>query len=363
MIWLAYFILGFLALRLMVALTNIFTRQWLKPGKPQGSELVSVLVPARNEERSIQHLIRSLQTQDYQNLEILVYDDLSEDRTAEMVTELAATDQRIKLIQGISLPKGWLGKNHACHQLAKHAKGEYLLFMDADVTAEPQLISQALAHLQRHKLDLFSIFPQQIMKSFGERITVPLMDWILVSLLPLIMTRVSSWTSFSAANGQFMLFNGATYRKHQFHQMVKSSKVEDIIIFRKIKKLGLKGHTLLSNGQVKCRMYNYFSEAISGFSKNVFEFFGNSILITVLMALLTSFGYIPVYLALGIEFVIAWLAGVVLLRALVAFASRQSIFQNILLLPFQQLAFFLVILMAIRVRIRGRSTWKGRIVK
>jgi glycosyltransferase involved in cell wall biosynthesis len=362
MIWLAYFILGFLTLRLLVALANIFTSQWLKPGKPRGNELVSVLVPARNEERSIQHLIRSLQMQDYKNIEILVYDDLSEDRTAEMVKELAANDQRIKLIQGVSLPKGWLGKNHACHRLAKNAKGEYFLFMDADVTAEPLLISQALAHLQRHKLDLLSIFPQQIMRSFGERITVPLMNWILVSLLPLILTRVSSWSSFSAANGQFMLFNAATYQKHQFHQMVKGSKVEDIIIFRKLKQLRLKGHTILSNGQVKCRMYSQLKEAISGFSKNVFEFFGNSILITVFMALLTSFGFIPVYLALGIEFAIAWLAGVVLLRALVAIASRQSIFQNILLLPFQQLAFLLVILEAIRVRISGRTTWKGRTV-
>jgi len=362
MIWLAYFVLGFLTLRLLVALTNILTRQWLKPGIPQGNALVSVLIPARNEEKSIQNLIQSLQSQAYPNLEILVYDDLSEDRTAEMVNELAATDQRIRLLPGIPLPQGWLGKNHACHQLAQHAKGKYLLFMDADVTAKPQLISQALAHLQRHKLALLSIFPQQIMKSFGERITVPLMNWILVSLLPLILTRVSSWASFSAANGQFMLFDAKIYAKNLFHQMVKADKVEDIIIFRKLKKLGLKGHTLLSNGQVKCRMYHNYSEAKRGFSKNVFEFFGNSILITVFMALLTSFGFIPVYLALGIEFVIAWLAGVVLLRALVAFASRQSIFQNILLLPFQQLAFLLVIFEAIRVRISGRSTWKGRTV-
>jgi hypothetical protein len=126
--------------------------------------------------------------------------------------------------------------------------------------------------------------------------------------------------------------------------------------------LGLRGHTILSNGQVKCRMYSNFAEAIGGFSKNVFEFFGNSRLLTVFMALLTTFGFIPVYLGLGLEFAIAWAAGVVLLRALVAFASRQNVIQNMILLPFQQLAFFLVILAAIRARIRGRSTWKGRTV-
>lgn len=360
MIWLAYFILGFLVLRLLVSLTNLLTRQWLHPGQPEGSALVSVLIPARNEERNIGKLLESLGKQNYPHLEILVYDDLSDDLTATRVGECARRDARIRLLHGKGLPQGWLGKNHACHQLAREAKGEYLLFMDADVTAEPELISQALAHLQRHRLSLLSIFPQQTMHTLGERITVPLMNWILVSLLPLILTRISPWVSFSAANGQFMLFNGKTYRKHHFHQMVRNQKVEDIIIFRKLKQLGLRGHTILSNGQVKCRMYTSFRESIRGFSKNVFEFFGNSILLTIFMALITTFGFIPVYLALGTKFALGWLAGAFLLRALVASASRQNVFQTVLLMPFQQLAYFLVIIEAIRIRIRGKSNWKGR---
>ncbi|MEE4177660.1 MAG: glycosyltransferase [Bacteroides sp.] len=360
MIWLAYFTLGFLVLRLLVALTNLLTRQWLHPDQPEDNALVSVLIPARNEERNIGKLLESLGRQDYPQLEILIYDDLSTDQTARLVEECAKKDSRIRLLPGKGLPQGWLGKNHACHQLAREAKGDYLLFIDADVTAESKLISQALAHLQKHKLSLLSIFPQQMMHTLGERLTVPLMNWILVSLLPLIFTRISSWTSFSAANGQFMLFHAKTYRKHHFHQMVRSQKVEDIIIFRKLKKLGLRGHTILSNGQVKCRMYTSFREALQGFSKNVFEFFGNSILLTVFMALLTTFGFVPVYLALGTEFALAWLAGAILLRAMAAFASRQNVVQTIVLLPFQQLAFFVVIIEAIRVRIRGKSSWKGR---
>lgn len=360
MIWLAWFVIGFLGLRLLVALVNIITRQWLKPGKPRAYPLVSVLVPARNEEHNIENLLRSLQIQDYQNLEILVYDDLSEDKTAEKVQRMALNDPRIRLINGVELPHGWLGKNHACHQLSLQADGAYLLFLDADVSAQPQLISQAMAHLQKYNLSLLSIFPQQIMHSLGERITVPLMNWILVSMLPLMLTRISGWPSLSAANGQFMLFKADDYKNHCFHQLVKSSKVEDIIIFRRLKQLGLKGHTILSNGQVKCRMYNGFNEAIGGFSKNVFEFFGNSILLTVFMALLTTFGFIPVYFALGCHWAIAWLAGVILLRVLVALASRQNILQNVIMLPFQQFAFFLVIFSAIKARISGRTTWKGR---
>lgn len=360
MIWLAYFILGFLVLRLLVAFTNLFTRQWLQPGRPEGTALVSVLIPARNEERNIGKLLESLGRQDYPQLEILVYDDLSTDQTTSLVESCALKDSRIRLLHGKGLPRGWLGKNHACHQLAREAKGDYLLFMDADVTAEPRLVSQALAHLQKHKLSLLSIFPQQVMHTLGERLTVPLMNWILVSLLPLILTRISSWTSFSAANGQFMLFNGRSYRRHHFHQMVRNQKVEDIIIFRKLKQLGLRGHTILSNGQVKCRMYAGFGEAVQGFSKNVFEFFGNSILLTVFMALLTTFGFVPVYLALGPEFALAWLAGIILLRALAAFISRQNVVLTLVLFPLQQLAFFWVILQAVRNRARGKSEWKGR---
>ncbi|HSV75912.1 MAG TPA: glycosyltransferase family 2 protein [Bacteroidales bacterium] len=360
MIWLAMVIFAFLIIRLLVVITNLITRPWLRSGKSADQPLVSVLVPARNEEKNLPLLLKSLSGQNYNNIEVIVYNDLSEDRTDQIVSEFSTHDGRVRLINGVDLPEGWLGKPHACHRLSEHARGEYLMFIDADVVIGPELINQSLSHTRKLRLDLLSIFPVQIMDSFGERISVPLMKWILLSLLPLILTRVSGWKAFSAANGQFMLFKTEAYRKFSFHKLAKNEIVEDIKIFKLAKKMGLSCQTLIGTHQIKCRMYGSFSQAITGFSKNVFEFFGGSILLTAVMVLLTTLGFLPVYLALGFFYVMVWLTGEMLVRALVAVAARQNVGLTILLWPAQQIAFVVVFLNAIKAKTRGYWEWKGR---
>jgi len=358
--YLAYFILFFTVLRLLVSVFNLLTKQWLHPGNPTDTPLVSVLIPARNEEKKIANLIEQLQKQMYPDLEILIYDDLSEDSTYQLAQSYAETDSRFLIINGQPLPEGWLGKNHACHQLAKQAKGKYFLFLDADVSIGKNLISQAMAHLQRHKLALLSIFPVQEMRSFSEKITVPLMNWILVSLLPLIFTRISGWSSFSAANGQFMLFEASVYRKQQYHKIHRTNKVEDITIFRYMKKQSLKVHTILGNKQIKCRMYETWEDAIQGFSKNVFEFFGGSKTAAMLFGLITTFGFIFVVLTLPFYTVLLYFSAVILLRIIIAAISRQDILSNLLLAPLQQIGFLYVVFKAYVWQKKRSTQWKGR---
>ena len=365
MIWLAYFIFGSLVLRLMVSLTNLITKQWLRPARqkqhlPASLPLVSVLIPARNEAGNIGNLLSDLLNQEYSNLEILVYDDLSEDNTAGIVKKLARTSKKIRLIKGSPLPEGWLGKNHACHQLSVPAKGDYLLFLDADVRVKPSLIKNSLAHLQRHDLDLVSVFPKQEMVTFGEKITVPVMNWVLTGLLPLLLTRLSAWPSFSAANGQLMLFRAEVYHHHRFHEKVKNILVEDIEIFRVMKKMNLGTHTVLSNGDIACRMYDSWSKAIEGFSRNVIEFFGGHTLVAVLFALLTTLGFIPVLIALPLPVFIIFLFLLLLHRIIISFISRQPVIQNILLAPLQQISFCIMIIAALRNKVRHTLTWKDR---
>ncbi len=360
MIWLAWFVIFFLALRIMVVLFNIISRQWLKKHEPTGNPKVSVLIPARNEEKNIGNILQNLLEHDYENIEVLVYDDLSEDRTPKIVNDFHRQDKRIRLVEGKYLPTGWLGKNHACFQLAQEAKGDYFLFIDADVVVEKGLIKNTIGHVQKHRLALLSIFPRQIMLTLSERLIVPLMNWILVGLLPLLLTRVSPWPSFSAANGQFMLFDADTYKKHQFHEALKNQKVEDIAIFRYMKKKKLRVHTVLSNGQVKCRMYENFREATQGFSKNVFEFFGGSVAVAILFALITTFGVVPVYLAMGLWPALAFLVSGWFNRLLISLVSWQHPFRNALLAPLQQASFLLIIFVALRNRIFKSNLWKGR---
>ncbi len=360
MIWVCYFILSFLSLRVLVALTNLLTRQWLHKECSASNALVSILIPARNEAANIGKLLQNISDLDYSNYEVLVYDDESTDDTAKIVQLFSKTDKRIELLKGLPLPSGWLGKNYACHRLAMRAKGDFFLFLDADVEIEPGLIRNALYHIEKYNLDVFSIFPTQTMKSWGEKITIPLMNTILVSMLPLILVRVSSWKSFSAANGQFMFYKSTTYLKHFFHQIVKLNAVEDISILKTMKKMKYRTHTLLSNGQISCRMYNGFSEAVNGFSKNVFMFFGGSIFATLFYALVTSLGIFIIGYFMPVIYLLAFLALTILLRIMVSIASKQNIWHNLILAPVQQIAFLCIVSRAVKNKLKGQMYWKGR---
>ncbi len=360
MLYVAMAVWIFMGTRLLIAASNILTRQWLRTGKIRSGPKVSVLIPARNEAHNIGKLLESIIKQHYTNWEVLVYDDLSEDETAAIADAFHKKDSRIRLIGGQSLPVGWLGKNHACHQLSKHARGVFFLFLDADVTLSPQLIHDALTHMEQHRLDLLSIFPQQIMKTRGEKISVPIMNWVLLSLLPLILTRKSRLPAFAAANGQHMLFRSDVYKQYAFHQRFKDIAVEDIAIARFMKKQKLRIHTLLSKGQIKCRMYGGLKEALQGFSKNVLAFFGNNAVLAVAVVLITGLGVIPVWLSMGVSAALLYLLAALLLRLLVAAVSRQSIPENLLTAPLQQIVFTVMVAKAIYYRYKKKNLWKGR---
>ncbi len=240
MIIAAYLILAFFVLRFIVSAVNVIFSPVLKKQHPEGNPFVSVLIPARNEEKNIGNILNDLKTQSYSNIEVLVFNDQSTDNTRKLVLDFESSDKRIHLIDSGNLPEGWLGKNNACYQLAQKAKGSYFLFLDADVRIKPGIIESTLAQMQKHRLNLLSIFPKQTMDTVGEKITVPVMNSILLSLLPMILTRASKRQSLAAANGQFMLFERETYLKTEPHEKVKGHKVEDILIARMYKDRGIK---------------------------------------------------------------------------------------------------------------------------
>ena len=267
------FVIGFTLFQFLVVLTNLFFKDNLNSPDSNFNGLVSVSIPARNEELNIESILTCLQRQDYKNIEILVYDDQSTDRTGEIVSQFMKQDNRIKLIESGGLPPGWLGKNHACHELSKRAKGKYFLFIDADVRLSKNIIIQTITTSEKHNLGLLSIFPIQEMQTFGERITVPNMNFILLSLLPLILVRKTKFHSLTAANGQFMLFKSSVYQHVYPHKKMKDSKVEDIEIARYYKESNIRIACTTGDERVSCRMYTDFNEAVDGFSKNITFFF------------------------------------------------------------------------------------------
>ncbi len=153
---------------------------------PGADLFLSILIPVRNEENNIKFLLDSIGDLSYKNYEVLVLDDGSEDNSFRIINSCAEENNKIKGMKGKELPDGWKGKNWACFQLAEVAKGDWLLFIDADVTLAPNSLSSAVDLISQYNLSMLSCFPTQKLRSTGEWFIVPLMNWLLLTFLPLI---------------------------------------------------------------------------------------------------------------------------------------------------------------------------------
>lgn len=356
---LAIIVFVFAGVQITVALVNFVFIQPFALEKVDENDFLSILIPARNEEENIGRLLTCLVDQKKHPVEILVFNDQSTDKTEEIVQHFATEHGHVRLINSEGLPEGWLGKNHACHRLAQQAKGNYLLFLDADIVVEGNFIWKAVQFVKKNNLGLLSIFPKQWMETTGEKVTVPIMNFILLTLLPLVLVRKTAYPSLSAANGQFMLFDAAIYHRFLPHFKFKAEKVEDIEISRFLKKANMNVACVSGKPEIKCKMYNGFSEAVRGFSKNIFHFFGNSVAVTLLFWIITTFGFIPLCF-LGIHYVLLYLFIILTTRILVSIVSNQSIVQNLILLIPQQIVFGIIIFEALISIKKKKLTWKGR---
>jgi glycosyltransferase involved in cell wall biosynthesis len=362
MLYFGGIILFFTFIQLLVAVANTLFLPKLVRRHSSESPLVSVLIPARNEENNIGNLLDDILEQDYGNIEVFVFNDQSDDRTAEVVKQYSERDTRITLINSDGLPHGWYGKNYACYSLSGKAHGKYFLFLDADVRIGKGLIANSLSFIERHLTVLLTIFPKQIMMSAGEKLTVPNMNYILLSLLPLILVRKSANPAFAAANGQFMMFESAAYRLFEPHEKMKNDMVEDISTARYLKSMKQKIACLTGDDTIRCRMYAGFSDAVNGFSKNVSAFFGNSLLIATIFWLVTTFGFIFIIIAFSPKVFLLYLAAYLLTRVLISRVSEQNIMENILLMIPQQVSCGLFILKAMVNKICKKHLWKGRYI-
>ncbi|MFC2112997.1 glycosyltransferase [Bacteroidota bacterium] len=355
----AYSAIVFLGIRLAVVFSNVIFHYTSQNRWRTEDPFVSVLIPARNEESNIGNLLDCLLKQDYKNTEIIICDDGSTDNTAGILKEYCEKNKKISWFKGRSLPEGWTGKNFACHQLSEKANGDLFLFLDADMKISGDIIAFTAGYLEKKKLSLLSIFPKQLTLSRGERVTVPLMNWILLSLLPLPLVVFCKWPIFSAANGQFMFFKADHYRKLKCHKMVKSSPVEDIQIMKMLKKKKYRVVTQLGDDRVVCRMYDNYSEAVTGFSKNIFHFFSNSYVWTSFFVFFTSTGIVFVALW-SAKFALLYFSITLLLRILISVISYQNIAFNLFYIPVQHFAFLNIISKALKNRQKGDLVWKER---
>ena len=264
---------SFLAVKLGTLLVNAVTFPRLHGGprpkdKPAPADLsdVSLLIPARNEARNLPHTLPGFLAQGAG--EVLVLDDHSEDKTAELAREAGAT-----VLSGQPLPPGWHGKPWACQQLGAAASGDVLVFTDADVTWQPGALAEAAAYFRESGADLMTVWPQQDNRAPGERILTPLVDDVLLSLLPWPLLAVPT-PEAGAANGQVMMFRRACYDALGGHAAVRAELLEDVMFARAVKAAGGRLTLILGGGAVRVRMYRSYAESVTGFSKGLLSFHG-----------------------------------------------------------------------------------------
>jgi chlorobactene glucosyltransferase len=233
--------------------------------------LISVLIPARNEEQNIETCLKSIQRQDYPNFEIIVLDDNSIDQTAAIVERLAAKDERIRLLKGQPLPNGWAGKPFACHQLAESAKGSWLLFIDADTTSEMHMLRSTLAEAIDLKLSLLSGFPRQMAESLPEKIALPVMYFFLMAWVPLWWLHRSMGRRPSITIGQFLLFRKDEYWRIGGHMAVKDRILEDVWLGVETVRQGGRHIAIDLSTVFYCRMYRNVGTMWEGFVKWIYS--------------------------------------------------------------------------------------------
>ncbi len=366
-------VLLFLLLFLVVLLRNLADFPCMPENPSPAGPLVSVMVPARNEALNIERCISSLLRQDYGSYEILVLDDDSTDATPEILDRLQKeSGDRLHLLNGQPLPSGWHGKAWACFQLSRQAKGELLLFTDADTMHEPHALRRSVGAMQRSNADMLSLMPWQELGSFWEKLLVPLIHVILMCYLPLRLVRTNPKPAFSFANGQFICFRRALYERIGGHASVRDAIVEDVWLCRAVKKAG--GSVLAFNGSdaVTCRMYRNFKEIWEGFSKNLFPALGYSTSGLLILVVIVAACYVLPYLFLfrslllgesGISLFWLPLSQIIialLCRLIIAKLFRQSLFIAFLHVFSQVLLIGIALNSFLKIKFGRGALWKGR---
>ena len=234
------------------------------------SGLISILIPARNEEDRIGLCLEALRNQTYEPLEILILDDNSTDRTGEIVNEHVSSDSRVRLISGKETPDGWVGKNWACHQLSGEALGKYILFIDADTILSRDTVQISLVNSKQCDADLLTMMPRRIAGCFVERLLYPFVDWAIFCWIPFGAARRLKSPFLSASFGQFLLFKKASYQFLGGHLAISANPLDDFELGRATKKNGLTWALYDGVQLIEVLPYSGNMAAIKGISRSVF---------------------------------------------------------------------------------------------
>jgi glycosyltransferase involved in cell wall biosynthesis len=324
---------------------------------------VSAIVPARNEEVAIAACVESLVAQP-EVVEVIVVDDESTDRTGEIVRELATRLPKVRLLESNGPPDGWVGKNYAVSIGAREAKGDWLLFTDADAEHLAGSTAEALKKARETGAALISLSPEQVTERWYER-----------ALLPFVYCRLAKIYSYeavndpksgaAAANGQYLMIQKATYEAIGGHAAVAGEVLEDVALARIAKRAGHGIWFGSGNGAVRVRMYRSFPAMWEGWKKNLYRLVGGTPRAALSELDATLPWMVLLVLLVGIKLPWALFLGVILLLARQLGYGVQLTRNRY---PFSFIVYYVpavvlyagVLWASYRSHVRGRVVWKGR---
>jgi chlorobactene glucosyltransferase len=342
--------------------------------------LVSVIVPARNEERNIRACVSSLLGQSYSSFEVIVVNDHSEDSTGKILSGLQQEHPHVRVLDCAALPPGWTGKNWACDEGYRQARGELIIFTDADTRHAPHFLRKAVAALLHEQADLLTAIPRFATISLAEKAIMPVLIWLAYCVFPFALMNRDRLRIISYSNGAFLMFRRNAYQKIGGHAAIRDNVIDDMTLGLRIRRSGQRCVVVNGSAALHCRMYAGMREIYSGFAKNLFRLFSNSLptgIAVPLFALCWLFFCLLYLVPVGAAaFFVLRLPGIVIppVTAFVAGMSILCSFSSFFLVSThfrypRLMAFFypvtiaLLFTIAMNSMIRtltGQTAWKGR---
>lgn len=355
---LAFF--GFSYLLLIISIVNYFTIR-TPFDATEVQESVTVLLPVRNEESNIAQCLACLKAQTgVTNLQVILIDDQSTDKTADIARQEIGTDSRFSILNSDGPRSGWLGKVSALQDGFKQVSSEYTVTLDADVRLEPHAIASSINLLKESKLDFTSPYPRQVAGTFVEKLVQPLLHWSWMTTVVLRLAEKFPHTSTAVANGQFFVSKTAALEKIDGFSSAQRKILDDIEIARSLISAGFKGVVTEGSGLAATRMYKNFAEIQEGYGKSLHVAFGGIFGAIAAISFIFITGILPlIFIIFGSP--LGWLvyASIVITRLLSDTRAQSDSFYSLLHPISSAILIYLILYSWAK---RGTIQWKGRTV-
>ncbi len=254
----------------LLSFSNRRVMEKLKKPHPLAKKpLVSIAIPARDEEHFIQRCVKSLIGQSYENIEILILDDNSTDNTAALVEKLQESDPRVKIIKGKPLKDGWRGKLYAMQQLFEESRGEYILFTDADTLHNPNSVEYGLGILINEGASMVSGYPRQEGEGLWAQTVVSTMLFNTVLYMPLRLQQKLQWTPFAMAIGQYLLLKRTVLEEMGGFTRISNVICDDVMLARACTRAGHKYVFADMKDALSCQMFPTFKTGFEGIERSI----------------------------------------------------------------------------------------------